>query len=219
MLYADARRAAEDTSHKLAAVVEHNLKLQQEIKGMLTDKKDYENSLLQKFTELLNAKKARIRRQQILLATTQPSCKKSKCPCPVLTDVNVPLWSAQPRSSRTMLQVSKREATAAAGTDEDTTDEFESVGEENNERNRSSTPELSEDNDNTPGDEDDDNGNTILTRGSGIPPRRHLPSSRNEGPRMADHEASDTPKTQRPFPPSEQSKTVADADDTTDDEL
>lgn len=73
---AEARQQADELDAKLAEQIENNRKLHEQLKALIEAKAEHENALLQKFTELLNAKKLKIRDQQRLLATAKVDSEK-----------------------------------------------------------------------------------------------------------------------------------------------
>lgn len=77
-LTAEARLYANELDRKLAEQTENNSKLEEQLQELLRAKEEHEDALLHKFTELLNAKKLKIRDQQRLLSTAKADIVKGK---------------------------------------------------------------------------------------------------------------------------------------------
>jgi hypothetical protein len=75
-LNSEAREHAQTLDAKLTEQIENNRKLQSQLQDLIEAKEESENALLLKFTELLNAKKLKIREQQRLLASAKMDADK-----------------------------------------------------------------------------------------------------------------------------------------------
>lgn len=74
----DARQHVGTLEQKLAESSETVTKLQEQLNSLTQAKQEHENALLQKFSELLNSKKLKIRDQQRLLSTAKLDPEKGK---------------------------------------------------------------------------------------------------------------------------------------------
>lgn len=174
MLCVQERQRANKLQGKLTAQLEHNQRLQKQLKELIQAKEEHENALLQKFTEVLNAKKLKIRDQQRLLATAKIDPKRGGLihvssteyrltDTAAVAELEAEEQEAQPTRKTAGSRGAKRKAAAkTADSDDASSGGFESVKEESDVETEAATPEPLEDpGDTTEDDNDDDEAPAI----------------------------------------------------------
>ncbi len=180
-------------------------KLNQQLEDLISAKKTHEETLLQKFRDLLNAKKLKIRDQQRLLAgaTVDPNhaAKIQNARSPAAK-------SHKPTASRAGKRKAKPDATASESSSED--DSFEPKAPtqkkeqdvDGNTSEQAATPEASED---ATEDESDDDDNLDSAPRPSILPTKPQPSGLQvEKPEQQEMQTDELPPTrQLPFEESD----------------
>lgn len=161
-LNAEARQHVNDLDAKLAEQIENNRKLQEQLKELIAAKEESEIQMLQKFTELLNAKKSKIRDQQRVLATAMVDEDKgmtnqfySRKGSNASTEEHIVARAirAQSPAKSTTSRTNKRKVATEAASEDESSDGFESVDEDQRMKDNA-TPEPLEDGNDATTDED-----------------------------------------------------------------
>jgi len=226
-LNTEARQYAQSLSSRLVEQNERNRVLQRQLKDLEEAKLMHENALVQRFSEVLNAKKAKVREQQRLLAIAKFRRNKYQSRTP------------QAEAHATTSTRHKAQATLAAATDDnDSSSGFESAADDDASDIRgTATPEVTDDDDAT------DHGSEsqsppvgpasapkritteATTQALEVPPKRKLPFTDRRAPtstvqQEAHRDKNGTKSTHSKRSRSTQPQTFVDsASDTTDDEL
>ncbi|KAF2421197.1 hypothetical protein EJ08DRAFT_653526 [Tothia fuscella] len=169
--FAEARHHVVGLERKLSEQDDVVKKLQDQLETLTATKQEHENALLQKFSELLNSKKSKIRDQQRLLSTAKIDPEAAE-------RVENARSKTKPRAAEPS-RTSKRKATTdrAPDSDEESSDAFDDglKEEEEEERREMTTPEPT---DNETEDEDGRGGGVADRESTPPPPPSPLPKKK-----------------------------------------